>query len=89
MPVPESAAHNAANVYGQSKAEAEDIITKHLNEVAKDGSKKVNAIFLRFSNVYGSAADHRERLIPAIMTNALAQRPIQIVGGDQEVSFFM
>jgi UDP-glucose 4-epimerase len=86
MPVPESAPHKPANVYGASKAAAEDALSAHIRNVTDSGDKDLNAIFLRFSNVYGSSADHRERLIPAIMTNALAQRPIQMVGGDQDVS---
>jgi len=86
MPVKEDTPHNAANVYGESKAKAEDAITAHLRAVTEDKTKDLNVILLRFSNIYGSSADHRERLIPAIMTNALSHRPIQIVGGDQDVS---
>lgn len=86
MPVPEDTPHKPANVYGESKAKAEDVITSYVANVTASGTKDINAIMLRLSNVYGSAADHRERLIPAIMSNALAHRPIQIVGGDQNVS---
>lgn len=86
MPVPEDTPHNPANVYGQSKADAETTIMNYISAATASGSKNINAIMLRFSNVYGSSADHRERLIPAIMTNALSHRPIQIVGGDQNVS---
>lgn len=85
FPVPEDTPHHAANVYGESKARAENVITKYISEVSDSGDKNINSIMLRLSNVYGSSADHRERLIPAIMTNALSHRPIQIVGGDQNV----
>ncbi len=85
LPVEEEAPHDPANVYGKSKAEAEDVITGHIAEATKAGTK-INAIMLRLSNVYGSAKDHPERLIPAIMRNALSNRPIQMVGGDQDVS---
>ncbi|KLT45199.1 hypothetical protein CC85DRAFT_282690 [Cutaneotrichosporon oleaginosum] len=85
MPVPEDTPHKPANVYGSSKARAEDVITSYVANVTASGTKDINAIMLRLSNVYGSAADHRERLIPAIMSNALAHRPIQIVGGDQNL----
>lgn len=86
MPVPEDTPHKPANVYGSSKAGAENVINAYVKNVTDSGTKDINAIMLRLSNVYGSAADHRERLIPAIMSNALAHRPIQIVGGDQNVS---
>lgn len=85
FPVPEDTPHRPANVYGESKAKAEDVIQHHIKSVTADGSKKINAILLRLSNVYGSSADHRERLIPAIMSNALSHRPIQIVGGGQDL----
>ncbi|GMK55282.1 hypothetical protein CspeluHIS016_0203380 [Cutaneotrichosporon spelunceum] len=85
MPVPEDTPHKPANVYGASKAKAEDVVTSYVANVTASGTKDLNAIMLRLSNVYGSAADHRERLIPAIMSNALAHRPIQIVGGDQNL----
>lgn len=81
----EDSPHKPANVYGTSKAQAEDVITDHVARVTADRSKKINAVMLRLSNVYGSAKDHPERLIPAIMRNALSNRPIQMVGGDQDV----
>ncbi|ORY27093.1 hypothetical protein BCR39DRAFT_578143 [Naematelia encephala] len=83
FPVVEDTPHNPANVYGASKALAEDVIQRHVSDRQETGP--LHVILLRFSNVYGSPADHRERLIPAIMTNALANRPIQIVGGDQDL----
>ncbi|TXT08894.1 hypothetical protein VHUM_03022 [Vanrija humicola] len=89
-PVPEDTPHQAANVYGQSKADAEVVITRHLAGIAERASavspqRPLDVIMLRLSNVYGSNFDHRERLIPAIMTQALAHRTIQIVGGDQDL----
>lgn len=89
FPVTEDVPHNTANVYGASKARAETAIEQHILE--RDGksgtSSPFRAIALRLSNIYGGQADHRKRLIPSITTNALAHRTIQIVGGDQDVSF--
>lgn len=90
FPVTEDTPHHPANVYGASKAKAEDEIERHIfqRKDRGDGSgiAPLHAIALRISNVYGGRSDHRERLIPAIMTNALAHRTIQIVGGAQDVS---
>ncbi|KAL1407751.1 hypothetical protein Q8F55_007185 [Vanrija albida] len=85
LPVVEDTPHNPANVYGRTKAFAEDVITRHVDVVTRAGSKKLNAIMLRLSNVYGSAKGHPQRLIPAIMNNALSNRPIQMVGGNQNL----
>lgn len=82
FPVVEEAELKPANAYGGTKARAEDAILKI---VQRRSTNPLHAIMLRFSNVYGGPADHRERLIPSIMTNALSHRPIQIVGGDQDL----
>jgi nucleoside-diphosphate-sugar epimerase len=81
FPVDEETAATPANIYGSTKADAETVIQRH----ASKSKSPFHAIILRLSNVYGSPADHHERLIPSIMVNALSHRPIQIVGGDQDV----
>jgi len=75
FPVPETAINTPANAYGQTKSDAEAIIRE----------EAIRAILLRLSNVYGGLADHRERLIPAIITSALSHRTIQMVGGSQDL----
>lgn len=75
FPVPENAPNTPANAYGQTKSDAEAIIN----------SQGIRAILLRLSNVYGGLADHRERLIPAIVSSALSHRTIQMVGGNQDL----
>jgi nucleoside-diphosphate-sugar epimerase len=75
FPVPETAPNTPANAYGQTKSDAEAVIQ----------SQGIRAILLRLSNVYGGLADHRERLIPAIITSALSHRTIQMVGGNQDL----
>nr|XP_031859815.1 uncharacterized protein CI109_004663 [Kwoniella shandongensis]KAA5526887.1 hypothetical protein CI109_004663 [Kwoniella shandongensis] len=79
FPVAEETPNNPANAYGATKSDAEVVIRKHAQ------ANDLHAILLRLSNVYGGLADHHERLIPAIMTNALSHRPIQIVGGNQDL----
>ncbi|KAK8844534.1 hypothetical protein IAR55_006381 [Kwoniella newhampshirensis] len=79
FPVTEDTPNTPANAYGSTKSDAEKVIYQHAEE------SNLHAILLRLSNVYGGLADHHERLIPAIMTNALSHRPIQIVGGNQDL----
>ena len=86
FPVTEETPANAANAYGGSKARAEEVIHRHIDNRNEKSLSPLHAIALRLSNVYGGPADHVDRLIPSIMTNALANRPIQISGGDQDVS---
>jgi nucleoside-diphosphate-sugar epimerase len=87
FPVHESSPREAANVYGISKAKAEEVVERRIRRLrwTLRGSK-LHAIALRLSNVYGGEFDHHERLVPGMMTRAIAHRPIQIVGGKQEVS---
>jgi len=76
-----------ANVYGSSKLRAEEVIERFVSTLSQtQGSPAFHSIALRLSNVYGGEFDHRERLIPSIMTQAIAHRTIQIVGGHQDVS---
>lgn len=75
FPVSEDAPNTPANAYGQTKSDAEAVIR----------SQGIRSILLRLSNVYGGLADHRERLIPAIVSSALSHRVIQMVGGNQDL----
>ena len=75
FPVPEDAPNTPANAYGRTKSDAEAVVRRH----------SLPSILLRLSNVYGGLADHRERLIPAIVSNALSHRIIQMVGGNQDL----
>lgn len=75
FPVSEDAPNTPANAYGRTKSDAEVVVRRH----------NLRAVLLRLSNVYGGLADHRERLIPAIVSNALSHRTIQMVGGNQDL----
>lgn len=44
----------------------------------------MNSAILRLSTVYGSTADHESDFVADVMANALAHRPIQVAGGEQE-----
>ena len=93
QPIAEFSGTVPSNVYGTSKLRAEEAIQSFIDEQGglrgssgeghRDG---LQAIALRLSNVYGGEHDHRGRLIPAMMTQAIAHRTIQMVGGDQFVS---
>jgi dTDP-D-glucose 4,6-dehydratase len=86
--ITESSATVPSNVYGQSKLSAEHAIQAFIDREKEKTAAKgtLQAIALRLSNVYGGEFDHRERLVPAMMTQAIAHRTIQLVGGDQFVS---
>ncbi|GFZ52393.1 hypothetical protein JCM24511_10166 [Saitozyma sp. JCM 24511] len=86
FPVTEDSPLTAANVYGASKARAEEHIGRQVTErKERRGARSLQAIVLRLSNVYGGEFDHRERLVPSMMTQAMAHRPIQVVGGYQSL----
>lgn len=87
LPVTEDSEKIPANIYGASKLKAEHVLERHLDVVKNDkGAGSLYAIALRLSNIYGGVYDHVERLVPSIVTQALAHQTIQIVGGQQEVS---
>jgi len=46
------------------------------------------AIILRLANVYGGLNDYNERLVPSILSKAMLDQTIQVVGGMQKIGFF-
>ena len=72
LPVPETHSLSPINVYGETKAHTE----KKLQQLATQSG--VNSIIFRYSNVYGSALDHKTRVIPAFMRAALNDHPLRI-----------
>jgi len=68
------------NIYGQSKADAENVV--HQATLAG-----VQTSIIRLSNVYGSTNDHPDRAIPAILWKALENEPIQLTGGETYFDF--
>ena len=73
LPVTESHAVAPVNVYGRSKLYAERI----LGCLRQTG---VRAAVIRLSNVYGSADDHHDRVVPAFCRAALANGRLRING---------
>jgi len=63
------------NVYGRSKAAAEDA-------VAAAGREGLRVAILRFSTVYGGVGDHPDRLFPALMHRALTGAALTLNGSD-------
>lgn len=80
LPVKESDPLSPVNIYGESKVEAEKIILA----ARKQG---LSSAILRFSNVYGSVHDYRDRVIPAFCISAIKQTEMRIDGADQLFDF--
>jgi len=80
LPVTEDAALNPVNIYGESKAAAEAAV---LNARKKD----LNTAIVRYSNVYGSAADHPDRVIPAFCKAAAYGQPLRVDGSFNTFDF--
>ncbi len=78
IPVPETAAVEPKNPYGESKAAAE----KHCREFDSGG---LQTIVLRLANVYGPG--DRDRVIPIFIENAIQGAPLVLYGGEQVIDF--
>ena len=81
IPVPESYGFHPINIYGEAKAEGERIIREY-SEIYG-----LNAVVLRFSNVYGARYDILDRVIPRFILKALHNETLEIHGGDQVFDF--
>jgi nucleoside-diphosphate-sugar epimerase len=68
------------NVYGHSKADAEEII-------AAGREAGLATATIRLSNVYGTLNDHPDRAVPALMWRALQGQPITLTGGNNYFDF--
>jgi UDP-glucose 4-epimerase len=77
LPVGEDAPVTPKNVYGRSKAAAEEAVIKAL-----DGNGG-RATILRLTNLYGNPADYRDRAIPAFMSAAQRGSDLEVRGPDQ------
>ena len=75
LPVTEDAPMIAANHYGRSKAEGEALIN------AARGQGLRTAI-IRLSNVYGTANDHPDRAVPALLVAAIQGQQLRITGAE-------
>ncbi len=64
-PVTEDAPLCPINVYGVSKARAEEAVSRR-------NTPNFKTAIGRFSNVFGSARDHKDRVVPALMQAAMS-----------------
>jgi len=68
------------NEYGRSKLEGERIVQRG-SEVG------LKASVVRLSNVFGTARDHRNRVIPAFVRAAMRGDPLRVDGSDRTFDF--
>jgi nucleoside-diphosphate-sugar epimerase len=74
QPVGEDAAFRPVNVYAHSKIAAEALVGE-----ARDAG--LQTAIVRFSNVYGSVADHSDRVVPAFVAAAVEGGVLRVDGG--------
>ena len=80
LSVNESALLLPCNIYARSKVAAEELINKY----RRNG---LQTAIMRFSNVYGSTGDHKDRVIPAFCKAAACGVSIRIDGGHNTFDF--
>jgi len=80
LPVLESAPCAPLNCYARSKAEAESLV-----RAARESG--LNASTVRFSSVYGSTADHADRVAPAFARLALQGATLRVDGSGTTLDF--
>ena len=80
LPVDETSALRPVNVYGRSKVEGERLI-----EAARE--EGVRASIVRLSNVYGSTADHADRVVPAFAKAASIGGTLHLEGASNTFDF--
>jgi nucleoside-diphosphate-sugar epimerase len=81
FPVREADSKYPISVYGSSKLAAENLVRSYGRTYG------LKYVILRFSNVYGSARDLPERVIPKFMNRALRNKPLEVYGGNQVLDF--
>jgi UDP-glucose 4-epimerase len=79
-PVVESAPYNPASVYGKTKVESEKLALAAREKGLITG-------VVRLSNVYGSADDHFDRVIPAFVRAAIDNTPLCVESGSSQYDF--
>jgi UDP-glucose 4-epimerase len=73
FPVDENCVLNPNNVYANSKFAAEKLVEDAFHAGLK-------SFIVRFSNVYGGANDHIDRVVPAFCVNAIKNTNLRIYG---------
>jgi len=80
LPATENAPLNPVNIYGRAKVEGE-----HLVNLARQHGMRTAII--RLSNVYGSTADHHDRVVPAFARAAVLGQTLRVDGSSHTFDF--
>lgn len=80
LPADENTPLRPVNIYGRSKVEGERLV----EEARASG---IRACTIRLSNVFGSTADHVDRVVPAFARAAVAAGELRIDGADHTFDF--
>jgi nucleoside-diphosphate-sugar epimerase len=80
LPAAEDTPLRPVNIYGRSKVEGERLIVE-----AREAG--LRACTIRLSNVFGSIADHADRVVPAFAAAAVAGRDLRIDGAGHTFDF--
>lgn len=80
LPATEDSPARPVNVYGRSKVEGEQLVVA----ARRDGAR---ACTIRLSNVFGSTADHPDRVVPAFARAATLGHELRVDGADQTFDF--
>jgi len=80
LPVSEDAVLKPLNVYGRAKVRGEQLIDEAR-------AKGIRACTVRLSNVYGSTADHADRVIPAFARGAVMAQSLRVDGAENTFDF--
>lgn len=80
LPATENSPLNPVNIYGRAKVEGERLI----NEARTQG---LRTAIIRLSNVYGSTADHQDRVVPAFARAAVLGLALRVDGSNHTFDF--
>lgn len=80
LPVREDDQLAPINHYGRSKRDGEELI-------AEARQRGLRSAIVRLSSVYGNRRDHPDRVIPALVSRALAGHELVLTGGDHVFDF--
>lgn len=80
LPATEDTPLQPVNIYGRSKVEGERLV-----EGARDSG--LRACTIRLSNVFGSANDHADRVVPAFIRAALLGSELRVDGAEHTFDF--
>jgi len=80
LPVKETAILRPLNIYGRSKLESE-------HTMMRAQQKGLAGCIVRFSNVFGSVYDHRDRVVPAFCRAAAEGSSLRVEGRDHLFDF--